>query len=345
MPDLPDQELRQDLITKRWVIVAPKRDQRPRDIDDAEAGDPRDASPVEGCPFCPGHEDMLTRVVWQMDDAEYGPAGWRTRAVPNKYPALTPDPAPHAERCGLYRSKAGIGRQEVVIDTPYHYESLAHMPVAQVEAVLETYLERYRTLREESRANGTPLIPFIFRNHGADAGASLPHPHSQIIAAEIEPPRVKQEERRAQAHYAETGRCAYCEMIEDELDAEARLVHATDSFVAFVPYSAQAPFETWILPREHEPEFGRTGPAARSALAESLHAVLSALHTQCGNPAYNFFVRTALAYDAEAPHLHWSLRIRPRISVNAGFELATGLQVNPSLPERDAEVLREGVGG
>ena len=277
---------------------------------------------------------MLPRVLWSLAGNGRGSADWQTRVVPNKYPALTMEPAPRSEQCGLYRFQAGIGQQEVVIDTPYHYESWAHMPVDQVEAVVRTYLDRYRALREEG------LFPFIFRNHGSDAGASLPHPHSQIIAPNIAPPSIQQEEQQAQAHHAETGDCPYCEMIAEELDAEVRLVHTNEDFVTFVPYAAQAPCEMWILPREHEPEFGRVDASLQTSLADALHSALHALHVQCGDPAYNFFVRTALENNSTAPHLHWSLRIRPRTTVDAGFELGTGMKVNPSLPERDARRLR-----
>jgi len=332
--DAASQELRQDLLTKQWVIVAPTRNHRPHEIEDESPPDLGDASPVEGCPFCPGHESMLPRILWSLSGNGHGPVDWRTRVVPNKYPALTMDPSPRSERCGLYRLQAGIGQQEVVIDTPYHYESLAHMPVDQVEAVVHTYLERYRALREDD------LFPVVFRNHGTDAGASLPHPHSQIIAPNLAPPRIQQEEQQAEAQYAETGRCPYCEMMDEELDAGVRLVHTNEDFVTFVPYAAQVPCEMWILPREHEPEFGRVDSSLRSSLADALHTAIHALHMQSGDPAYNFFVRTALEPGSTAPHLHWSLRIRPRTTVDAGFELGTGMKVNPSLPERDARRLR-----
>jgi UDPglucose--hexose-1-phosphate uridylyltransferase len=332
--DSPRREFRQDLITRQWVVVAPARTDRPNDFAESPPSEAAASSPVDGCPFCPGHEDDIPRIVWELNGRDRDPADWHTRVLPNKYPALTPDRAGRADAAGLYRTRPGVGRQEVVVDSPRHGASLAAMPESQIEAILETYQSRYRALREED------LFPFIFRNHGADAGASLAHPHSQIIATDFAPPHVEQEERRARAHATETGRCGYCEMIGRELADGDRIVCATDSFIAFVPYAAQVPYEMWILPREHAPEFGRMDAPMRADLAGTLRTVLSALFTQCGDPDYNLFVRTGLNHPCDAEHVHWSLRIRPRLSLDAGFELGTGLKVNPSLPERDAEHLR-----
>ena len=335
MPSDYTPETRQDRITKQWVACAPTRSTRPQKTGSHSPDrDPDDDTPVEGCPFCPGHEDQLPSVLWELDTD--GPLPWRTRVVPNKYPALTRGRTREDQTCGLYRSRASYGVQEVIVDTPYHHQSLAHMPVEQVDAVLATYLERYRSLRTD----GDELYPFVFRNHGARAGASLPHPHSQLIATDFAPPHIEHEEQAARERYDETGTCPYCEMVEDELRAEARLVWTDEDVVVFVPFAATVPYEMWILPRGHEPEFGRLEASIRSSVATALHEAVRRLHDRLGNPDYNFFVRTALAYESNAPHLHWSLRLVPRTTVEAGFERSTGIQVNPSIPERDAAVLR-----
>lgn len=329
-------ETRQDRITNQWVAFAPSRSGRPKHTTpEPSPSVPDEDPPVDGCPFCPGHEDLLPAVLWELG-AE-GDRPWQTRVVPNKYSALDPDRAPDDQTCGLYRTRASRGRQEVIIDTPRHHQPLAQMPVGQVDAVLQTYLERYHTIRTEN----PNLLPFLFRNHGASAGASIAHPHSQLIAPSYRPPQIEREEQAARARYDETGHCPYCTMIEDELEAEARLVWTSDAFVVFVPFAAEVPYEMWILPREHQPEFGDLREDDREALATALRTVLRRLRTQLDNPDYNFFVRTALDYQTDAPHLHWSLRIRPRTTVQAGYELGTGERINPSIPERDAAVLRD----
>jgi UDPglucose--hexose-1-phosphate uridylyltransferase len=278
---------------------------------------------------------MLPSVLWELEAEDNRP--WQTRVVPNKYSALDPSRAPNHQTGGLYQTRASRGRQEVIIDTPDHHHPLAQMPVAQVDAVLQTYLDRYHTIRTEH----DDLIPFLFRNHGASAGASIAHPHSQLIAPNFRPPQIEREEQNARARYEEMGQCPYCAMIADELNAEDRLVWTSGAFVAFVPFAAEMPYEMWILPRRHAPEFGNLQPNHRRELAKALHTLLGRLRTHLNNPDYNFFVRTALDYQTDAPHLHWSLRIRPRTTLQAGYELSTGVQINPSIPERDAAVLRE----
>ncbi len=328
-------ETRQDRITKEWVACSPVRSTRPHKTTPTE---PAPASltdePVEGCPFCPGHEEMLPSVIWQLD--AHGERPWWTRAVPNKYPAFTPDAKTEEQTCGLYRVRASHGRQEVLVDTPFHHQGLAKMPTRGVEAVLHTYLQRYHVHRQADES----LLPVIFRNHGPSAGASIPHPHSQLIATDFPPPRLEHEEAEARARYEELNRCPYCAMIDTELATESRLVETNEDFVVFVPYAARVPYEMWIFPREHRPEFGRLAEPQRHALAQILREVLGRLHASLDDPDYNFFVRTALEYESDAPHLHWSLRIRPRLTVEAGFEVATGMHINPSIPERDAAVLR-----
>ena len=330
-------ETRKDRITKQWVAFAPTRSERPhRTTTNASSDAPDAEAPVEGCPFCPGHEEMLPSVLWELDDASGRP--WCTRAVPNKFPALTPGASPPAPPASpLYCSQQSRGQQEVIIDTPAHHRTPAHFSPDEMDGLLQTYLARYRAVRE----GGDDLLPILFRNHGAAAGASIDHPHSQLMALPFSPPRIQREEAAAKARYGELGRCPYCAMIDTELETEARLVRVTDAFVVFVPYAAREPYEMWIFPRRHEPEVGRMTEAERQALAPVLQDALWRLHTCLDDPDYNYFFRTALTYNSDAPHLHWSLRIRPRRSVEAGFEQCTDVRVNPSIPERDAGVLRD----
>lgn len=335
METTAQQEIRQNPITKQWVICAPTRNRRPKDF---AVEDPRKnghAGPVDGCPFCPGHEEMLPGIISELNGVTHQP--WYTRVVPNKYPALTPDRPSEAGVRGMYHMRTGYGRQEVLIDTPHHYEHLALMPEDSVQAVIKTYLERYHAIRQ----GGDELIPFLFRNHGAQAGASLPHPHSQIIATRVAPPHIQAEEHDAHAHYEDEGTCLYCTILDEELSARERIVFEDEHFVTFVPYAAEVPCEMWIMPRAHNPEFGRMTEEQVSGFATALHDALYRLHVRLGNPDYNFFIRTALEYNSEAPHLHWYMRILPRTTKQAGFELSTGMRINPSLPELDADFLRD----
>lgn len=330
-----ESDLRRDVLTNTWVACAPGRGDRPIKTQPSPPdAAPTEDTPVDGCPFCPGHEDQLPDILWELGAEADRP--WRTRSVPNKFSALSPAATNGTTQTGLYHTRTNHGRQEVIIDTPFHNEPLSRMPVEQVEALLQTYRERYQTLRATTPA----LYPFVFRNHGGRAGASIPHPHSQVIAMDVVPPRIEREEQAARARYEETGQCPYCEMIDRELADESRLVWTNEEFVVFVPYAAQVPCEMWMLPRTHEAEFGRMDETQRTALATGLQTAVARLHRHLDNPPFNLFIRTALEYESNAPHLHWSLRLQPRTSTQAGFELSTGVRINPSTPERDAAALR-----
>ena len=290
---------------------------------------------MAGCPFCPGHEDMLPAVLLETSSPNGAP--WQTRVVPNKYPALTPGAGALPDADPLHQMAPARGRQEVLIETPRHDQTLADLSVDAVGAVVDTYLRRYHALRQENEQ----LVPLIFRNHGRAAGASLHHPHSQIIAPALAPPAITFEEEQALQHYTATGTCLLCAMRAREAQEETRLVLENVHFTCFVPYAAEAPCAVWIVPRRHRADFGDLAEDERLAFAAALREVLSRLRRLFGDPAYNFYIRSSLAYGPAAPHLHWHLRLLPRLAQPAGFEMGAGMTINPSLPEEDAGLLRE----
>lgn len=330
-------QIRHNPITNRDVIIAPLRGGRPRQTDAAPNEPPAERHP--DCPFCPGQEERLPRIIDERPaPGNEGP--WQTRVVPNKYPALVPappQPSPPAADAPepLHRREAAAGRQEVVIESPVHGRDLADLSVPALEAVIATYQSRLTALR----ASGDRLIPFLFRNYGSEAGASLAHPHSQLIATRLVPAPVEDEETRAQAHYASTGRCLYCDIVRTEA-AGPRVVAVTEGFLAFVPFAAEAPCEMVLLPTGHQARFVEMGEGPRRAFAKLLGRTLRALRSACGDPAYNFYLRTPATPGADLESLHWYLRVVPRTKVEAGFELSTGLSINPSSPEADAAHLR-----
>jgi UDPglucose--hexose-1-phosphate uridylyltransferase len=324
-------EFRQDPVTGRWVIVAPDRGSRPQRIERETPG----AEARTDSPFAPGNEDQIPPIILELPSLNGQP--WQTRVIPNKYPALTPnaDAVSHAD--DFYRAQPGRGRHEVVIEHPDPAQDLATMTPPEVDAVIETYRRRHRALQQ----TGPGLIPFIFRNHGAQAGASLPHPHSQIVALPAPPPSMQHREAMAHRHYAEDGRCIYCTILAHEQAAAARVVEATDTFLTFVPYAAEVPFELWIVPRRHAADFGALPDAERADLAATLHRTLRRLHEGLGNPPYNYALHSASTPEDDLPHLHWYLRIVPRRTVAGGFEWGADVAINPSSPEDDAAFLRE----
>ncbi|MFO7963027.1 MAG: galactose-1-phosphate uridylyltransferase [Desulfobacterales bacterium] len=326
--------IRQDKALNRWVIFSTLRGKRPHEF---KKKTKRAKSLPEydlHCPFCPGNEHMLDEILLQ--DAGDNSYGWQTRVVPNKYPALLPEGNTHRREEGIYLSMDGYGRHEVIIESPGHRRQIALLPPEAVRKVIEVYHRRYVQLMETNENS----FVVIFRNHGPGAGTSLIHPHSQIIATGIVPGYVRFREDQAQRYYDTWGRCVYCEMLAFEAQEGTRVLEENDTFLAFIPFAAEVPFEIWILPKCHQADFGTITETEKDRLAEMMGRLLKNVYEKLNDPDYNYIIRTAPRYKSGEPHLHWFLQIRPRLTMQAGFEIGSGISINPSLPEQDAEYLR-----
>jgi UDPglucose--hexose-1-phosphate uridylyltransferase len=154
------------------------------------------------------------------------------------------------------------------------------------------------------------------------------------------PHHVRWREEEAQHYYDEWGRCVYCDILEQEQRDRVRIIYENRSFAAFVPFAAEVPFEVWIMPSVHRADFGAVTDAEKADLSAALSHVLGRLHRKLDDPDYNYIVNTPVRYRAGEPQLHWYLQIRPRLMTAAGFEIGSGISINPSIPEEDAEYLR-----
>lgn len=304
----------------------------------------------ESCPFCPGNEEELPAVLWEVSSPDE--PGWRIRAVPNRYPAFaTPAPEARAERPGGReegkvdlpgpprpgRSLPAAGAQEVVIETPRHDMDLADMPVAHAEAVVRSYRTRYR-----AHAHGDPPRRVtLFRNEGRNAGTSLAHAHAQVVATPFTPPGTGRRERRMRAYHDETGHCLLCDLPGSEPDAEARTVFRGEHMTAFVPWAAESPLEIWIVPRRHAPSFGDLSGEEAAEVARLLVSVGRGYRDRGGNPDFNLLLHSSPGEGDADPALHWFLQLRPRIGRAAGFELLTRITINASEPLGDADLIRD----
>jgi UDPglucose--hexose-1-phosphate uridylyltransferase len=315
-------------LTRNWVVVAPERGNRP----DAFRRRAPQAASSEGCPFCPGHEHETPPEVWRLD----GPSGaWRVRVVPNKFAAFAAGDARQEVRSGGFVSVPATGRHEVVIETPDHSSDLSELPVEGVRDVLEAWRDRYRALREER-----PALVLIFRNHGASAGTSLAHPHSQIVAMPVVPEAFRLRLEIAKGHHDATGGNLYQDVLERELDEGAPVVSTGARLVTYQPFASSMPMETWIVPRMPLPAFGDATDGDLNELAGSLRTALRGLRRVLGDPDYNLIIASAPPGDEEQPYFSWHLRILPRLTLFGGIELGAGLHVNPARPEETAEMLR-----
>jgi len=328
-------ELRKDPITRRWVIIATERSARPSDFPVA-AADP-DTSAT--CPFCEGREGKTPPEITATRRPGTGPnePGWQVRVVPNKYPALRIEGSTEITMYGMFEEMGGVGAHEVIIETPRHAEHPGIMLPGHLAAVLWMYRERYRDLDRDPRFK----YLLLFRNHGRTAGASLAHPHSQLIALPIVPKAATEELEGAKEYFAQEGRCVYCDVLRQEMEQQGRLIWQNHEFAAFAPFAAWCPFELWILPKVHTASFSDLADGQIPQLAEVLRQVLGRLHSVLGNPPYNYIIHTA-PYDAKVNHFyHWHIEIIPRLSTVAGFEWGSGFYINTVVPEEAARYLRE----
>ncbi|MGK7930667.1 MAG: galactose-1-phosphate uridylyltransferase [Microcystaceae cyanobacterium] len=328
-------QIRLNMVTGEWVIYAPRRGKRPHDLDQSLVKSDNPAQNEQDCPFCQHNQQVLSKTLIEEIPDKTGES-WQIRVIENGYPALTPHKDTERISCGFYLKTAAYGRQEVIIESPNHYATLDTLPVSEVEQVIEAYHRRYLKLMED------PLIKMviIFRNQGKKAGASLRHPHSQLIASSVVPRNRRWQDEEAQRYFDCWDRCLYCDILGAELQAKERLVAENDSFVAFVPYAAEVSYEVWIVPKRHQADFGDIQPEEKKAFAAILRHILRRIAKKLGNPDYNYVINSAVRYKSEEPQLHWYCQIIPRIGTPAGFELGSRMSINPSLPEENAEFLR-----
>jgi UDPglucose--hexose-1-phosphate uridylyltransferase len=332
-------ELRLDPTTREWVIIATERAKRPRDLV-SRAPHPVPESHVADCPFCPGNEDQTSGESISFPD----PATdlWRVRVIENKFPAVQPDGS--AERFQdhpLALSLKGIGLHEVVVESALHNRYLAFMEDDEVFDVVRAYRDRLRVMHTVDFVRQV----IIFKNHGHSAGTSLEHPHSQIVAAPVVPRHRRHQYDVAIQHYDERGRNLYQDMVEFEIEKGLRVVHADDTFVEMHPYASRRPFETWIVPRNSAASFADVSDDELRKFGVALRDALRRLYIGLNNPDFNHVLYTAALGDENEPHFCWHLRIYPRLTAVAGFEIGSGIHINTSVPEDTALFMREVVLG
>jgi UDPglucose--hexose-1-phosphate uridylyltransferase len=326
-------ELRQNFFTKEWVIIATERAKRPEEL---ATHRPAQTVPafVETCPFCPGNENKTPAEVLRIP-AE-GAESWAVRVVPNKFCALSSEIHPSRDLLHLRRRINGFGFHEVIIDSPDHAQCMPLLSDAHVANILRAYKQRYNALSCDHRVAHITL----FKNHGPDAGASLQHPHSQLIATPVIPSQVRHRLFEALRHYDDVGECIYCHVVEREIADETRVVVKSEHFVAMEVFAASTPFSTHIFPLRHMASFGDITDIEVADLARVLRTLLVKIYVGLENPDLNFTVRSAPAEYAGARHFHWYVSVIPRLTRVAGFELGSGMFINTVLPEAAAEFLR-----
>lgn len=353
----PMPELRKNPADHSWVIIATERSKRPSDLikksqgakEDkggprgANGGRPAPGTPEAGCPFCEGNENKTPPEVFAFRKPGTQPdtPGWTVRVVPNKFAALSPEGSPDRTKRGLWDTLNGVGAHEVIVEGTDHWASWPQKDSSQVTAILKAWQARYRAQGEK------PFIRYtqLFKNHGLTAGASLAHPHSQLISTPFVPDQVQRELDISRKYWESEGRCLYCDLLAAEEQEGIRAISSTPYFLAFCPFASRFPSEVWILPRRHQPSFAAMDDVETEDLSALLIKILGVFYAQLGDPPYNLILRTSPHGEQGAyAAYHWHLRLLPRLSIVAGFEWGTGIFINPSSPEEAAKFLAEHLG-
>lgn len=277
-------ELRQNLATKEWVIIATERAKRPEDFKSKKERKEQPAFSPE-CPFCPGNEANTPGETYRVS----GEKGWVVRSFPNKFSALSKEGSRSRKIRGIERWMNGVGIHEVIVESPLHNVTTALLPVEQLNLVIGAYRARFIEIAKDERVE----LIVIFKNHGESAGTSLEHPHSQVIATPVVPTQSRNRLEEAMRYFDDTGECVYCKMVKDERKSGERIIMETDHFVSFVPYASLSPFHSWIVPKRHMAGFSEITDGETNDLALILKSVLAKYYRGLDNPDFNYGIRSA----------------------------------------------------
>ncbi len=329
-------ELRKDPITGTWVIIAAERKQRPR-LYRLVAEESELARPPS-CPFCPGNEGMTPPEITALRAAgsTANAPGWTLRVFPNKFPALRVEGELQRSAEGFYDKMSGIGAHEVIVETPDHDRSLADLGLERIADLLRVFRARIADLRQDVRFR----YVMVFKNRGPAAGATIPHSHSQLIALPVVPIRVQEELEGARQHFRLKERCIFCDIIQAERQAGARLLDESDGFLVLAPFAPRFPFELAIYPKPHRPRYETSGDGDLLDLAALLKKTLARVNRALNRPDYNLILHNAPFYKDVDDFFHWHIEFMPVLGRVAGFEWGSGFYINPVSPEESVQALK-----
>jgi UDPglucose--hexose-1-phosphate uridylyltransferase len=328
-------EIRRDPIIGRWVIMDTDCPEKPEDY-------VYEQHSYKGglCPFCYGNESMTPPEIEVIRDPSTAPntSGWQVRVVANKFPALQIEGELDRRGVGIYDMSNGIGAHEVLIETPYHEKDICDLMNSEVENFLSMYCRRALDLVKDRRFK----YIMVFKNFGAAAGASLEHPHTQMIALPMIPKSVLEEIRGAHDYFQFRERCIFCDIIRQEKEEKERIILENEHFLSFCPYASRFPFEIWIIPKKHNEFFCHMPPKEIPALATILRETIAKLKVVFPNLSYNFIMHSGpVNTDVETEGYHWHIEFMPKLTRVAGFEWGSGFYLVSTPPEIAAKYLKE----
>ncbi len=327
-------ELRQDLVSGDWIVIATGRAKRPNAF--VKKKRPRWYQPKRTCPFedpkKSGNEDPVLLYSSNKSDKD-----WWVQVIPNKFPAFNPGLCPPEFKHGPYTIMEGVGFHEVFI-TRDHDRGVAEFNAKETELLVQSYQERYKQLMGEDCVKYVS----IFQNYGEEGGATIYHPHSQLIAIPVVPGDVTSSLEGSEKYFRKNKKCAHCVMTDVERKDRTRIVFENDEFIAVCPYTSRTAFEIVISPKTHSANFEMMGGISRKLFSRVLQASLYKLYKGLKDPAFNYFIHTAPSKGEKDYHFyHWHLEILPKTAIWAGFEIGTGIEICTIRPEDAAAFLRK----
>ena len=322
-------ELRMDLVSNDWVVVATGRSRRPETF--AKHKRIKDSISSDKCFFC--KPEILEKSIDKINNKD---GSWFVVSYPNDFPAFAPAKELNQRKEGPHRVMDGVGHHEVII-TADHERQMALFTKDEVKMVVDLYQKRYLELMNKE------FVKYIsiFHNNSKEAGASISHPHSQLLAIPVIDPHLRSSIDGAEAFYRSQGKCVYCTIIEWELKDRKRIIYENDKFLVICPFASQVSFEVRVYPKEHQPCFEKMNEQEKEYFSDAMQVALSKIYKGLKDPAYNFYFHTAPCDEGNYDQYHWHLNILPKTNVWAGFELGVGVEISTIEPEKAAEFLRE----
>ena len=319
--------LRQNIVTGEWVVIAPLRAKRPEDFIQVTTAKRKYGI---ACPFCTSGPEYANHNIKEAETKNI-------YVIPNKFPAYVPEDKVIDDGGGFYYGTRSLGGHEVIVIKD-HDKSLYDLTVEEIEELFSVYQGRYKFYDR----NPTIAYTMLIQNWGAEAAATIEHPHSQLFASCIIPNRIQMELAGSKYYFNENASCVFCNILEQEKLQQVRIVGENKDFLAFTFYAARFPFEIWIVPKIHAAKFDDINDGIKKSLARILNEVLAKLGKMLKEPPFNWFIHTA-------PHIgnhsknyyHWHLELTPRLSKFGGYEMGSGNIIDVVSPEIAAEFLNK----
>ncbi|MBI4978380.1 MAG: galactose-1-phosphate uridylyltransferase [Spirochaetes bacterium] len=328
---------RKNVITNDWVIFAPNRAKRPRDLkaDEHDNVSILAARPAHkpDCPFCPGNEKPEDRELLRLD----GENGWRVRILENLFSSVDRTVLPTKRTSHLRNEIEGFGIHDVVIDNPKHNMILALMSTIEITYLLTAYRMRYQQIQR----NNLVRHIVVFKNQGIRAGGSLEHSHSQLYGLPVIPFEANIRLREGERYHDLNGSCLMCDILKKEDDEQVRVVFENAMFICLMPYADLSPYHFWIVPKSHSPSFALITDGEIAAMAECMKVVFAKMFNLLRNPDFNYVIQSLAHHERENEYFHWYLSVIPQVKHKGGLEYAGGLFVNTVLPEVAAAEMRD----